>query len=210
MKKLTEGINEKQKSSSLENSTSINDCFYQHDIQKDLLKSIYQNIVYKDKYPHQYSWIGPYVITELSKKISSYKMQDKLKKRLTSENQTEIIDMGQLVEKLNNSKLQCHYCQENVFLIYKMSRELSQWTLDRLDNDLCHTNTNVVISCLDCNLNKKRRDEQAFKFTKQLNIVKQDFVVDNKNSHFEEESSDENIRFNPEEICSNIEYSQDT
>lgn len=208
MKKLTEGIQEKQKSSSLDKT--IDEQFYQHDIQQDTLKCINQYMFHNNNYPQQYSIIAPQIVNELSKKISSYKMQDKVKQRLTKENQNEIITIQELIEKLHDSNLQCHYCEENVFLIYKMSRELSQWTLDRLNNDLCHTQSNVVISCLQCNLNKKRKDEKAYKFTKQLNIVKKDSDCDNKNNHFEQDSSDELSNFNPEEICSNIEYSQDT
>lgn len=208
MKKLTEGIHEKQKSSSLHKS--LDDSFYQHDIQNEILKCINQHMFHNDNYPQQYAIIAPQIVSELSKKISSYKMQDKVKKRLTMENQNEIITIQELIEKLHSSDLQCHYCEENIFLIYKVSRELSQWTLDRLDNDLCHTQSNVVISCLQCNLNKKRRDEKAYKFTKQLNLVKKDFLSESKNNHFEEDSSDETSMFNPEEICSNIEYSQDT
>ena len=48
------------------------------------------------------------------------------------------------------------------------------WTLDRIDNDLSHTNNNTCISCLKCNLQKRRRSHEKFKFTKQLKIEKKD------------------------------------
>ena len=70
----------------------------------------------------------------------------------------------------------------------------------------------LVISCLDCNLNKRRRSEKAFVFTKQLKIVKHEDQeiqsVHDKDVCYEDVS--ESSIFNPEEIHSSIEYSQDT
>jgi hypothetical protein len=47
-----------------------------------------------------------------------------------------------------------------------------QWTLDRLDNSIGHHDDNVVICCLKCNLKKRRMDDEKFKFTKQLRVIK--------------------------------------
>ena len=49
---------------------------------------------------------------------------------------------------------------------------MNQWSLDRINNDLGHNANNVVISCLDCNLKRRRTGKDAFLFTKQLTIVK--------------------------------------
>ena len=49
------------------------------------------------------------------------------------------------------------------------------WTLDRIDNNIGHNKDNVVISCLACNLQKRRRGEEAFKFMKQMVITKKNF-----------------------------------
>ena len=35
-----------------------------------------------------------------------------------------------------------------------------------------HTKENTVISCLKCNLQKRRRDDKKFRFTKQMNLIK--------------------------------------
>ena len=56
--------------------------------------------------------------------------------------------------------------------MYKKVRHNKQWTLDRLNNDIGHFTDNVVISCLSCNLKKRRMDEEKFKFSKQLIITK--------------------------------------
>ena len=50
------------------------------------------------------------------------------------------------------------------------------WTLDRIDNNIGHNKDNVVISCLGCNLQKRRRGEEAFKFMKQMVITKKNFL----------------------------------
>ena len=103
----------------------------------------------------------------LKSKINSYKQQDKKKNILT-----DIISFDQLIEKLIISKLKCYYCNKNVLIIYEISRDPRQWTLDRLDNLKGHTNFNVVISCLKCNLDRRIIDDKKFLFTKKLTLKK--------------------------------------
>ena len=57
-------------------------------------------------------------------------------------------------------------------ILYEVSRELKQWTLDRIDNDKGHNNDNYHLACLDCNLKRRRQTDVKFLFTKQLKIVK--------------------------------------
>ena len=59
-----------------------------------------------------------------------------------------------------------------MFLLYDIVREAKQWTLDRINNDIGHNTDNVLISCLECNLKRRRTNKDAFLFTKQLVIVK--------------------------------------
>ena len=59
-----------------------------------------------------------------------------------------------------------------MLLMYEDKREPSQWTLDRLDNNIGHFHSNVVICCLKCNIKKRRMDDEKFKFTKQLRVIK--------------------------------------
>ena len=77
---------------------------------------------------------------------------------------------------MNDFSLKCHYCKENVLIYYDIVRETKQWTLDRINNDLGHNHDNVVISCLGCNLKRRRTNEKAFLFTKQLNLIKKSGV----------------------------------
>ena len=106
---------------------------------------------------------------EILNKISSYSQQDKKRNIFDSE---KIIKYEECIEKLVLSKLKCYYCKCNTLLMYEDKREKRQWTLDRLDNDIGHYNDNVVICCLKCNLKKRRMDDEKFKFTKQLRVIK--------------------------------------
>lgn len=103
----------------------------------------------------------------LQKKLSSYHQQDKKRKRHTQEYS---ITFYQLLELLKESNLQCYYCNDNVYIIFKLNRDPKQWTLDRIENHLEHTKDNCVISCLECNLQKRRRNHIRFKESKNIKI----------------------------------------
>uniref|UniRef100_A0A6C0JYP9 HNH endonuclease n=1 Tax=viral metagenome TaxID=1070528 RepID=A0A6C0JYP9_9ZZZZ len=111
----------------------------------------------------------PQVLNQIDKKLASYKQQDILKKRY---NESLFIKTDDTIKLLNKSNMLCHYCREKTFLLYDIVREMNQWTLDRIDNDMGHNSGNLVISCLACNLKRRRTGKDAFLFTKQLNIVK--------------------------------------
>jgi len=106
---------------------------------------------------------------EIEKKIQGYKQQD-IKK--TIYNEDLIIKLDDVIEKLLISKLKCYYCYKEIFVIYKNVRDNMQWTLDRKDNDLCHSKENTLISCLKCNLQRRVTDVDKFTFTKHLRITK--------------------------------------
>ena len=106
---------------------------------------------------------------ELKNKLNSYKFQDTEKKKLAKDN---FISWDQMLEKLVLSKLICYYCKQKMSLMYSQVRENSQWTLDRLNNDIGHDNSNVVIACLKCNLKRRTTNSEKFKFTKQMRIIK--------------------------------------
>jgi len=57
-------------------------------------------------------------------------------------------------------------------LLYKLVREPKQWTLDRIDNEYGHCVDNIVLSCLECNLKRRRTNQNKFVFTKQLKITR--------------------------------------
>jgi hypothetical protein len=108
---------------------------------------------------------------QISSKLNNYKQQDVIKKVY---DERKIINLEEAISKLQESGLKCLYCKEDVYLLYKLVREMKQWTLDRIDNDIGHFHDNVVISCLDCNLKRRKKSSNAFLFTKQMNIVRVD------------------------------------
>lgn len=112
------------------------------------------------------------ITKELKKKICGYKTQDE-KKNIYDNNL--LITLDEVVEKLVSSKLKCYYCMDNVKILYSTIRDQKQWTLDRIDNNVCHSCDNTVICCLQCNLQRRIRDSEKFVFTKQLKLKKLDY-----------------------------------
>ena len=108
-----------------------------------------------------------FIKKELERKINGYKNQDIKKKKLDN-----LITYDECLEKLVISRLKCYYCKNNCLLTYENIREENQWTLDRLDNTIGHSKDNVVICCLKCNLKRRTLDDEKFKFSKQMRIIK--------------------------------------
>ena len=105
----------------------------------------------------------------IKQKLSSYRMQDIKKKRY---DESQFITYEQSIEKILISKLHCFYCKKKMLLCYKNIREPLQWTLDRYDNNIGHYDSNVCVCCLKCNLQRRVKSVDHFKFTKQLKIQK--------------------------------------
>ena len=107
---------------------------------------------------------------EIDVKRRGYLAQDK-KKGIDGD---EIITKDEIVSKLLESKLKCNYCRENVVILFCEVRQKNQWTLDRIDNDLGHTNENTVICCLKCNLSRRRQGYNRFKLSKCIFVKQND------------------------------------
>ena len=133
---------------------------YSHQEQIDILNNLYL----ENEIDH-----GKDMLSILSRKIQGYKAQDKQKKLW---NQDKFITKEETLEALVASKLRCYYCNCNTLFLYDKVGEKKQWTLDRIDNDLGHFRANIVISCLECNIQRKVMDKDKFKFSKNLKIVK--------------------------------------
>ena len=108
--------------------------------------------------------------TELEKKRQGYRQQDK--KKNFQPDDGEIITFDELIMKLVASKLKCFYCKNQVRVFYSKLKDPEQWTLDRIDNDLPHTDDNTVVCCLKCNLQRRVTNADKFAFTKNLKITK--------------------------------------
>lgn len=106
---------------------------------------------------------------DISKKVSSYKQQDIAKNRFDI---LQFTSISNVLSLLHSSNLTCEYCKQNVFVFYQKVMENHQWTLDRIDNDLGHNLGNLVISCLLCNVKRKKISKDKYDFTRNLSIVK--------------------------------------
>ena len=113
--------------------------------------------------------VSLFIEKQLKKKIASYKQQDIIKKRL---DHVTFVTLEEVVDMMNQTELHCHYCCEQMYILYEFAREKKQWTLDRIDNQLGHISTNIVLSCLECNLKRRRIRKDAFLFTKNMKIVR--------------------------------------
>lgn len=111
------------------------------------------------------------IIKQIERKISGYKQQDIDKKFLNLE---KLVTLNHIIISLIECNMKCYYCSEDMFVLYEAVREHKQWTVDRINNDLGHNYDNYVLACLECNLKRRRRTKDAYYFTKNLNIVKQD------------------------------------
>lgn len=108
---------------------------------------------------------------ELKAKFTAYKNQDKMKHKYDEEKH---ITYNQMIEKLYSSQLKCYYCKCSLLILFNKKREGSQWTLERLDNNIGHYDSNTCIACLKCNLKRRTDSHEYFKQGKQLTLIKLD------------------------------------
>jgi hypothetical protein len=111
------------------------------------------------------------MLQQIKQKISGYKRQDILKNLW---NKDSFIDITHVIHNMIDSKLLCYYCTQPMRVLYEVSREMKQWTIDRIDNDKGHNNDNYHLACLECNLKRRRQSDAKFLFTKQLKIIRQE------------------------------------
>jgi hypothetical protein len=118
---------------------------------------------------HPMDEISKISIQQINKKIYSYKRQDIVKKHFNNE---KFIHFESIIDKMIECQLKCYYCKCEMNVLYDISREMKQWTVDRINNDLGHNLDNYYLACLECNLKRRRRGDDKFLFTKQLNLIK--------------------------------------
>lgn len=116
--------------------------------------------------------------SEISRKLCGYRQQDKSALCKSGHGCNDVglspIGLQSTIDLLVASELRCCYCRQEVLVLYELVRERQQWTLDRIDNNRGHTADNVVIACLECNLKRRRVDNELFTFTRQLVVCKND------------------------------------
>jgi len=111
-----------------------------------------------------------YLQQQIISKMQSYRAQDIKKGKF---DELCFVTLTDIIEKLKGSSLSCFYCKKKVQLWYQQSRDPGQWTLERIDNSLGHNRDNVEIACLSCNIKRRCIFHERFRFTKQIQFVKQ-------------------------------------
>lgn len=160
------------------NTWGLNEDDLSFETQLELLKMIYNlDILEKTDKPDKPDKPDKHlqmIISHIKTKISGYKQQDILKKKFLESNFVSFTDV---IILLNECNMRCYYCNCETYLLYEIVREMKQWSLDRINNDIGHNKNNLVISCLECNLKRRRTNKDAFFFTKNLKIVKSGQIV---------------------------------
>lgn len=109
------------------------------------------------------------LLQNIKQKISSYKSHDK-KKMIYSE--YNYVTPLYILNLIVQSQLKCKYCNKNIVCFYSQVRQKNQWSLDRINNFYGHVEGNVNITCLECNLKKKRTNTHIFAQTRNVCIEK--------------------------------------
>ncbi len=161
IKKLTTDRNMPKKKRSIINETDVDPIYFTFNSQLVILNEIKNSIDLKGEFAFSKS--------QIERKLTSYKHQDIDKKILDED---KFINFTETIEKLIECEMKCYYCKKEMYILYELVRENLQWTLDRIDNDKGHNHDNIVISCLECNLKRRRQTKDKFLFTKQLKINK--------------------------------------
>ncbi len=128
--------------------------------QLSILKEIYENAEINNDFNK-----------ELKAKYNAYKNQDRIKNKYDEDKH---ITYMQMIKKLYDSQLTCYYCNCSLLILFNKKREGTQWTLERLDNNLGHYESNTCIACLKCNLKRRTDSHEYFKQGKQLTLIKLD------------------------------------
>ena len=146
---------------------------YAHENQMKNIKNLLENnYISKDE-------MSKIVLQQINRKIYGYKQQDIIKKLLNTE---KFINLESIINKMIECELKCYYCKCEMNILYDIVREMKQWTVDRINNDLGHNIDNYYLACLECNLKRRRRSDDKFLFTKQMKLVKVDGVNVNDTS----------------------------
>ncbi len=147
------------------------------DTQLEILKNIHSinglktnNKSNKSNKTNNVNKYSSLIVSHIKTKISSYKQQDMLKNIFLD---TDFVSYDDVIQLLNDCDLKCHYCSCETFLLYEFVREMKQWSLDRINNDIGHNKNNLIIACLECNLKRRRTNKDSFMFTKNLKITRE-------------------------------------
>ena len=171
MNKIDNNNQKKDRKKKVETNTwGLNEEELSFKFQLELLQNIYNKVLIPtNKAEIVDTNANNFIINHIKTKISSYKQQDILKNIFL---EPEFVTFEYVVNLLNACDLKCHYCSCETYLLYEFVRDMKQWSLDRIDNDIGHNKNNLVMACLECNLKRRRTNKDAFFMTKNLTITR--------------------------------------
>lgn len=108
------------------------------------------------------------ICQEIKQKLSTYQSND-TRKGLGGGN---VPEPDSVVEMMILEKGRCVYCHREWKVLYQNRRDPFQWSIDRIDNGQSHHLGNIVISCLQCNLQRRQRDAVEFFNSRNLRVVR--------------------------------------
>lgn len=118
------------------------------------------NILHKEQIKkHQQFYIKSSLNIIINHKIKNYKKEDMKKNRLIDENYITINWVKDQLIKCNNH---CYYCNKLLKLTGYEYKDSNQFSIDRIDNTIAHTQINCVISCWQCNKYKNKLSHDDF------------------------------------------------
>ena len=156
--------NKEKKKKVVTNTWGLNEDELSFDTQLEILKNIHNNNSIN------YSKLTNFITSHIKTKICSYKHQDLLKNIFL---ESDFVTLDHIIGLLNECNMKCHYCACETYLLYEFVREMKQWSLDRINNDIGHNKGNLVIACLECNLKRRRTNKDDFFITKNLTISRE-------------------------------------
>lgn len=95
-------------------------------------------------------------IRRLISKANNYNQQDEKKGRLTWDSRNNCwtaprLSFEVILDIITAKGLKCEYCGVKTNICAKYKYDSKQFTLDRIDNDLTHTQENLLVCCFGCN-----------------------------------------------------------
>ena len=103
------------------------------------------------------------VLMELRGKRRGYQEQDKKR----GWDPASVLVENAMAEKMLIQKQKCFHCGTRIHVLYRDRYDPLQWSIDRLDNDKGHTQDNVVVSCMRCNLRRGNKSIRTYDVIKQ-------------------------------------------
>ena len=130
MKKITNKSYHKESKKRVESEKwTFSEEHYKYENQLKMIQDISNNNF------HYTNDVSKIAIQEINKKIYGYKQQDILKKRYDDK---FFLTFESVINKMIECELKCRYCKNEMNVLYDISREMTQWSVDRVDNNLGH------------------------------------------------------------------------